>query len=152
MRIFNSLSLSLFLMCFPQVLSLSGSLARKKPQLGWNSWNCYGGSVTSKDLRDTADFLVSSGLSSIYSFVISDDGWTSGRDSITNEIIPDPIKFPDVANGSLASYIHSKGLKLGIYSAASSVVCSGRVGSLYHEVIDAVTFGRWGVDYVKYDK
>ena len=152
MRIFNSLSLSLFLLCFPQVLSLSGSLARKKPQLGWNSWNCYGGSVTSKDLRDTADFLVSSGLSSIYSFVISDDGWTSGRDSITNEIIPDPIKFPDVANGSLASYIHSKGLKLGIYSAASSVVCSGRVGSLYHEVIDAVTFGRWGVDYVKYDK
>lgn len=146
------LSLLFLLACISQVLSLRGGLTKKKPQQGWNSWNCYGGSVTSKDLRDTADFLVSSGLSSIYSFIITDDGWTSGRDQITNEIIPDPNKFPDVANGSLASYIHSKGLKLGVYSAASSVVCSGRVGSLYHEVIDAVTFGRWGVDYVKYDK
>ena len=72
----------------------------------------------------------------------------SGRDA-AGRMIADPAKFPDGFKG-LADYVHGKGLKIGLYSAASSVVCSGRVGSLYNEEIDAETFASWGVDYAKY--
>jgi alpha-galactosidase len=77
----------------------------------------------------------------------TDDGWMAGRDA-SGRMIPDPSKFPDGMK-PVADYLHGLGLKLGVYSAASSVVCSGRVGSLYNEAIDAETFASWGVDYVK---
>ncbi len=118
--------------------------------MGWNSWNCYGSGVNAQDLRDTADFFVSSGLAGVgYTFVSTDDGWMSGRDA-NGRMIADPFKFPG-GWPALSAYVHGKGLKLGLYSAASSVVCSGRVGSLYNEDIDAETFASWGIDYVKYD-
>ena len=116
--------------------------------MGWNSWNCYGSGVTAADLKATADFFVSSGMKDAgYEYVMTDDGWTSGRDA-QGRIIADPVKFPG-GMAAVADYVHGLGLKLGVYSAASSVVCSGRVGSLYREQIDAQTFASWGVDYVK---
>ena len=69
-----------------------------------------------------------------------------GRDATTGEMVADPAKFPG-GWPPLVSYIHSKGLKVGLYSAASSVVCSGRVGSLYNEFLDASTYANWGIDY-----
>jgi alpha-galactosidase len=129
--------------------ALDNGLGRT-PQMGWNSWNCYGGGVTAADLKATADFFVSSGLRDAgYEFVSSDDGWSAGRDA-QGRIFAEAAKFPDGMAG-VADYVHGLGLKFGLYSAASSVVCSGRVGSLYHEQIDAQTFTSWGVDYVKYD-
>ena len=80
-------------------------------------------------------------------YVSTDDGWMSGRDA-NGRMIADPIKFPG-GWPALSAYVHGKGLKLGLYSAASSVVCSGRVGSLYNEALDAETFAEWGIDYVK---
>lgn len=74
---------------------------------------------------------------------------TTSRDA-QGRMIPDPIKFPD-GFAAVADYVHQKKLLMGIYSAGSSVVCSGRTGSLYNEVIDAETFASWGVDYVKFD-
>lgn len=73
-----------------------------------------------------------------------------GRNASTGEMLADPVKFPG-GWPALVSYIHSKGIKAGLYSAASSVVCSGRVGSLYNEWLDAQTFASWGIDYVKYE-
>ncbi len=74
----------------------------------------------------------------------------NGRNATTGEMLADPVKFPG-GWAALASYIHSKGLKVGLYSAASSVVCSGRVGSLYNEYLDAKTFASWDIDYVKFE-
>ena len=113
-------------------------------------WNCYGAGVNAADLRTTADTFVSSGLAAAgYEYVISDDGWMDGRDA-DGKMMADPIKFPGGWT-NLSAYIHSKGLKAGLYSAASSVVCSGRVGSLYNEFLDAATFASWGIDYAKYE-
>lgn len=82
-----------------------------------------------------------------YEFIDSDDGWSAPRDS-TGRLTWDPVRFPEgIAN--LTAYIHSKNLKFGIYAAASSVVCSGRPGSLYYEVLDAQTFADWNVECVK---
>ena len=93
---------------------------------------------------ERASFFFSSLLLPGYEFVSSDDGWMSGRDA-NGRMVAAPDKFPEGMSG-LAAYMRSKGLKLGLYSAASSVVCSGRVGSLYHEAIDAQTFaGEHGV-------
>ena len=132
------------------VKALDNGLARTPP-LGWNAGNCYGTSVSSKDLRATADFFVSSGLREAgYTFVSSDDGWQAGRDPATGRVLANAVNFPE-GMAALAAYIHSKGLKFGLYSAASSVVCSGRVGSLYYEELDAQTYAEWGVDYIKYD-
>eukprot|EP00729_Bicosta_minor_P005235 gene5235-13696_t len=123
-----------------------GYLRKMKPPMGWNSWNCYHSGVTSADLKSTADFFVSSGLAAAgYSYVNTDDGWLLyDRDNKTSEMFPEGM-------AELSGYIHSKGLKFGIYSAASSVVCSGRAGSLYNEFRDAAQFAAWNVDYAKYD-
>ena len=127
--------------------SLDNGLARTPP-LGWNSWNFLGTSVNSRALRETADFLVSSNLATAgYKVVSTDDGWMSGRDS-QGRMLPNAVNFPD-GMAALATYMKARGLELGLYSAASSVVCSGRVGSLYNEAIDAQTFASWGVGYVK---
>lgn len=118
--------------------------------MGFNSWTAFATGVTAQDLRATADFFVSSGLAAAgYAYVNSDDGWAEGqRDPASGRLVADPGKFPGGIR-ALADYIHSKGLKLGIYTASSSVVCSGRPGSLFHEALDAETFVSWGVDYVK---
>ena len=132
---------------FVSAIALDNGLARTPP-LAWNSWNCYGTSVSSKDLRDTADFFVSSGLAAKgYKFVITDDGWMSGRDA-EGRMLANHVNFPE-GMANLSVYMKARGLELGLYSAASSVVCSGRVGSLYNEAIDAQTFASWGVGYVK---
>lgn len=114
-----------------------------------DSWNCFGASVTAADLKTTADFFVSSGLAAAgYEYVSTDDGWMTGARDAAGNMIADPVKFPGGFT-DVVSYVHGKGLKIGLYSAASSVVCSGRTGSLYHEEGDAAQWASWGVDYVK---
>ena len=130
---------------------MDNGLARTPP-MGFNSWTAFGTGVSEADLRATADFFVSSGLREAgYLYVNSDDGWSLGqRDNATGELVADPSKFPSGIK-ALADYIHSKSLLFGIYSASSSVVCSGRPGSLYHERVDAQLFASYGVDYIKLD-
>lgn len=131
------------------VAALDNGLGRT-PVQGWNSWNCYGSGVTAADLQATVDFFTTSGLRDAgYVYVSTDDGWMDGRDA-QGKIRANPATFPQGIEG-VAAYAHTRGAKLGVYSAASSVVCSGRVGSLYHEASDAQTFADWGVDLVKYD-
>jgi alpha-galactosidase len=118
------------------------------PPMGWNSWNFFAGRVTDKDIRDTADLLVSTGMRDAgYVYVNIDDTWEGERDA--QGIIHTNKKFPDMK--ALSDYVHSKGLKLGIYSSPGDKTCAGYEGSLGHEQQDAQTYADWGIDYLKYD-
>jgi len=120
------------------------------PPMGWNSWNKFGCDVSEKLIKEIADAMVSSGMKDAgYEYVVIDDCWQVGRDENGN-IIPDLERFPSGMK-ALADYIHSKGLKFGIYSDAGTKTCQGRPGSRGYEFQDARTYAAWGVDYVKYD-
>jgi alpha-galactosidase len=118
------------------------------PPMGWNSWNHFAGKVTDKDVRAAADALVATGMRDAgYVYVNIDDTWEGTRDA--HGVIQTNEKFPDMK--ALADYVHSKGLKLGIYSSPGPKTCAGYEGSYGHEEQDAATYAAWGIDYVKYD-
>ncbi|MBP3328118.1 MAG: glycoside hydrolase family 27 protein [Clostridia bacterium] len=123
----------------------------KKPPMGWNSWNTFAENINEKVVMETADFIVESGLRDCgYEYVIIDDCWSLRERNEKGELVPDPEKFP---NGIkyVADYVHSKGLKFGMYSCVGTLTCAGYPGSLDHEFVDAKSFADWGVDYLKYD-
>ena len=120
------------------------------PPMGWNSWNKFGCNVDESLIRQTADAMVSSGMKDAgYLYVNIDDCWHGERDA-QGFIRPDPARFPSGMK-ALADYVHSKGLKLGIYSDAGWKTCGGKPGSRGREYQDAQTYAAWGVDYLKYD-
>ena len=118
------------------------------PPMGWNSWNHFAEHVTDADVRTAADLMVSTGMRDAgYLYVNVDDTWQGTRDA-NGELHPNN-RFPDMK--ALGDYIHSKGLKFGIYSSPGPKTCGGYEGSLRHEVQDAQMYARWGVDFLKYD-
>ena len=118
------------------------------PPMGWNSWNHFAAKVSDAVVRAQADAMVSSGMRDAgYVYVNIDDTWEGTRDA--DGIIHTNEKFPDMK--ALADYVHSKGLKLGIYSSPGDKTCAGFEGSLGHEEQDAKTYAEWGIDYLKYD-
>jgi alpha-galactosidase len=120
------------------------------PPMGWNSWNKFGCEVNEEVVRDAADALVASGMKEAgYQYVVVDDCWQVERDA-GGKIVADPTRFPSGMK-ALADYVHSKGLKFGLYSDAGEFTCATRPGSKGHEEIDANTYAEWGVDYLKYD-
>jgi alpha-galactosidase len=134
----------------PPAAALDNGLALT-PQMGFNDWNAYGCNVSESLIKATADKLVSSGLAaSGYQYVNIDDCWLTKSRNSAGQLVPDPTKFPDGISGT-AAYVHSKGLKLGIYEDAGTATCAGYPGSLGHETTDANSFASWGVDYLKYD-
>ncbi len=121
-----------------------------KPPMGWMTWNLFQGNINEQLIRETADAMVEGGFRDAgYEYIFIDDLWQGGRDR-QNNIIPDPEKFPNGMK-ALADYVHSKGLKLGIYSDAAQLTCGGWTASLGFEEQDARTFASWGIDYLKYD-
>ncbi|MEO8405801.1 MAG: glycoside hydrolase family 27 protein, partial [Chitinophagaceae bacterium] len=118
--------------------------------MGWNSWNAFDLNINSKKVMDVADSMVSKGMAKTgYQYVIIDDGWQIARDH-TGKIIADSSRFPEGIK-FLADYIHSRGLKFGIYTCCGTKTCGGRPGSYAYENIDAKTYAAWGVDYIKED-
>lgn len=118
------------------------------PPMGWNSWNWFGAKVSDKDIRAAADLLVSSGMRDAgYVYLNIDDGWQGKRDA--GGVIQANEKFPDMK--ALGDYVHSKGLKFGVYSSPGPQTCAKFEGSMDHEEQDAKTYAEWGVDYLKYD-
>jgi len=116
--------------------------------MGWNSWNHFGSRIDDQIVRAQADAMVSSGMKAAgYTYIIIDDTWAGTRDA--QGFIHPNAKFPDMK--ALADYVHSKGLKLGIYSSPAAKTCAGYTGSLGHEDQDAQTYANWGIDYLKYD-
>ncbi|GAB3610504.1 hypothetical protein GCM10027414_26300 [Humibacter ginsengiterrae] len=128
------------------------------PPMGWNSWNHFGCSVTEADVKAAADAIVADGLRSAgYRYVNVDDCWQAPTRGREGALRADPKRFPD-GIAALAAYVHSKGLRFGIYASPGAQTCAeryqgypGRLGSLGHEQQDADTFADWGVDYLKYD-
>jgi len=133
-----------------QVMAVEDTLAITPP-MGWNSWNPFGKNVSEEVIRETADAMVNSGLKDVgFTYIVMDDFWHGGRDSVTGLLFPDPDRFPSGIK-ALADYVHSKGLKLGIYSDAGTLTCGEQPGSFGYEEQDAQLFAEWGVDYLKYD-
>jgi alpha-galactosidase len=118
--------------------------------MGWNSWNHFHCNVSDSLIRQTADAMVASGMRDAgYQYVIIDDCWQVSRDS-KGTIAADSARFPRGIK-PLADYVHSKGLKFGIYTDAGTKTCQGRPGTYGYEDEDARTYASWGVDYVKED-
>ena len=118
------------------------------PPMGWNSWNYFADKVDDKGVRDAADQIVATGMKDAgYIYVNIDDTWEGQRDA--NGVLHTNAKFPDMK--ALADYVHSKGLKIGIYSSPGPKTCAGYEGSLGHEQQDAQLYASWGIDYLKYD-
>jgi len=120
------------------------------PPMGWNSWNKFGCNVNEDLIKQMGDAMVKSGMKDAgYQYINIDDCWQVSRDKDGN-IVPDPQRFPSGIK-PVADYIHSLGLKFGIYSDAGSKTCAGRPAGLGHEYQDALKYAAWGVDYLKYD-
>jgi alpha-galactosidase len=118
------------------------------PPMGWNSWNVWGGKVTEDEVKAAADEFITTGLANHgFQYINIDDTWEGVRDSSGN--IHSNPKFPDMAG--LTAYIHSKGLKAGLYSSPGPLTCAGYTASYQHEDQDAATYAGWGFDYLKYD-
>lgn len=125
MRIITALLMVLAISCLDNGLGLV-------PPMGWNSWNKFACKINESLIRDTADAIVEKGfLQAGYGYLNIDDCWASKRNS-TGHIQPDPKTFPS-GMGNVSAYVHSKGLKFGIYSDAGLKTCAGRPGSLFHE-------------------
>ena len=131
------------------------------PPMGWNSWNCFAGAVTGKDIKDTIDVFDRSGLADYgWSYVNIDDYWQNKPTAKNDETLQGPEREPDgtiavnkrfPSMKALADYAHSKGLKIGLYSSPGPYTCGRCVGSWGHEWQDAKTYAEWGYDYLKYD-
>jgi len=139
---------------------VAGDRIALTPPLGWNSWNCFASAVDDAKVRAAADAMVSSGLSQHgWTYINIDDCWEVKPGSTDSILGGEPRslagrintnrKFPDM--GALASYVHAKGLKLGIYSSPGPLTCAGFTASYQFETKDAAQYAAWGIDYLKYD-
>jgi alpha-galactosidase len=135
------------LLC-PHAAKAQGSDLAARPPMGWNSWNHFHDKVDDAAVRAQAEAMVSSGMRDAgYTYINIDDTWEGVRDAKGN--IQTNNKFPDMK--ALADFVHSKGLKIGIYSSPGAKTCAKYEGSLGHELQDAQTYAAWGIDYLKYD-
>ena len=126
-----------------------GDLLALTPPMGWNSWNCWGLSVSDEKLKASARALMDKGLIDHgWSYMNIDDGWEAESRNKSGEIVTNK-KFPDMKK--LGDWLHNNGLKFGIYSSPGDLTCGGYLGSYQHEEQDAATYANWGIDYLKYD-
>lgn len=121
------------------------------PPMGWNSWNTFTWDINEALIREVADRFITDGYKEAgYEYIVIDDCWSLKERDLHGNLVADPAKFPG-GMMALADYIHSKGLKFGIYSCAGTHTCAGHPGSYEHEFQDARLFAGWGVDFLKYD-
>ncbi len=126
-----------------------GSRIALTPPMGWNSWNCWGLSVSQDKVMSSAQALIDKGLADYgYAYINVDDAWEAPARNADGTIAVNE-KFPDMKG--LGDWLHERGLKFGIYSSPGDETCGGYLGSLDHEKQDAETYNSWGVDYLKYD-
>jgi len=121
------------------------------PPMGWNSWNFFQAGINEQIIRDIADAMVESGMRDAgYEYLVLDDGWMAKERDSNGKLVADPEKFPSGMK-ALGDYIHSKGLKYGIYADRGHSTCQRLPGSFEHEQADIDAFASWGVDYIKLD-
>ena len=123
----------------------------RKPPMGWNTWNTFGPNINEQLILESAKAMVDTGLKDAgYEYIVIDDMWSLKERDANGRLQPDPVKFPHGMK-YIADYVHSLGLKFGMYSCGGYLTCGGYPGSYGHEWTDAQTFAEWGVDYLKYD-
>ena len=126
-----------------------GDIQALTPPMGWNSWNCWGLSVSDEKLKASAKAMMDKGLINHgWTYMNIDDGWEAETRNAAGEIVTNN-KFPDMKK--LGDWLHGNGLKFGIYSSPGTRTCGGYLGSYQHELQDANTYANWGIDYLKYD-
>lgn len=145
------LALSIVVFCIKTSAQKFSNLA-PTPPMGWNSWNTFQTNISEDLIKGIADTMVSSGMKDAgYTYIVLDDGWmTMQRDSVTGNLVPDPKKFPHGMK-ALADYVHSKGLKFGLYNCAGTKTCAGYPGTRGYEYQDARFYASLDVDYLKFD-
>lgn len=120
------------------------------PPMGWNSWNTFACEIDEQLIKDMADTIANNGMQKAgYEYINIDDCWHGERD-VNGNIQVNKQRFPSGMK-ALADYVHSKGLKLGLYSDAGWKTCGGHPGSRGYEFQDAQQYANWGIDYLKYD-
>jgi alpha-galactosidase len=122
------------------------------PPMGWNSWNTFQTNISEQLVKGIADVMVSSGMKDAgYTYLVLDDGWMAmERDPKTGDLFPDPKKFPNGLK-PVIDYVHSKGLKFGLYNCAGTKTCAGYPGTRGYEYQDARFYASLGTDYLKFD-
>jgi alpha-galactosidase len=147
-RIF--LTIALFVSIYASAQKFEGLALT--PPMGWNSWNTFQGNINEKMVLEMADVMVSSGMKDAgYTYLVLDDAWMAKeRDSITGDLVPDPLKFPHGMK-FVSDYVHSKGLKFGLYNCAGTLTCAGYPGTRGYEFQDARFYASVGTDYLKFD-
>ena len=121
------------------------------PPMGWNSWNIFEADINEKKIKGVADAMVESGMRDAgYTYLVLDDGWMAKERDEEGRLVADPKKFPNGMK-AIGDYIHSKGLKYGIYQDRGVMTCQQLPGSFGYEEIDMKSFAEWGVDYIKMD-
>lgn len=126
-------------------------MVAKTPPMGFNTWNTFGNDIHEDLIKETADAMVDHGLAELgYAYLVIDDCWSERERNAKGELVADPQKFPNGMK-AVSDYVHSKGLKFGMYSCAGTRTCAWHPGSFDHEYQDAKTFASWGVDFLKYD-
>jgi len=121
------------------------------PPMGWNSWNTFATNIDEKLVKETADIIVSSGLAAAgYNYIVLDDGWMTKERDANGDLVPDPAKFPNGMK-AIIDYVHSKGLKFGLYNCAGTQTCAGYPGTRGYEYQDARFYAKLGIDFLKYD-
>lgn len=133
------------------VLGSSSDMLAPTPPMGWNSWNAFAKEIDENKIKSIADIMVSSGMRDAgYEYLVIDDAWMASERNEDGQLIADSIKFPGGMK-AIGDYIHSKGLKYGIYQCRGDLTCQNLPGSFEHEQIDMNSFASWGVDYIKMD-
>ena len=122
------------------------------PPMGWNSWNTFQTNISEQLVKGIAEVMVSSGMKDAgYTYLVLDDGWMAmERDPKTGDLVPDPKKFPNGLK-PVIDYVHSKGLKFGLYNCAGTKTCAGYPGTRGYEYQDARFYASLGTDYLKFD-
>jgi alpha-galactosidase len=141
----------LLLLCLQATAQKFAGLALTPP-MGWNSWNTFETNINEKLVKETADLLVSTGMQAAgYTYIVLDDGWMAKeRDPKTGDLVPDPVKFPHGMK-AVVEYVHSKGLKFGLYNCAGTLTCAGYPGTRGYEYQDTRFYAALNIDYLKYD-
>lgn len=121
------------------------------PPMGWNSWNTFQANIDEKMVMEIADDMIKSGMKNAgYNYLVLDDGWMAKERDADGNLVADPIKFPKGMK-HVSDYVHSKGLKFGLYNCAGTKTCGGYPGTRGYEYNDARWYAKMGVDYLKYD-
>lgn len=153
------ISLLYILTCFPAICQEAAKPVTvtkwerlaMTPPMGWNSWNTFQTNINENLVKQTADIMVSTGMKDAgYTYIVLDDGWMAHERDAEGNLVPDPVKFPHGMK-ALVDYVHSKGLKFGLYNCAGTETCAGYPGTRGHEYQDARFYASLGIDYLKYD-